>query len=169
MCVTGESADALRVQDASAAASLAAVTQLDAVLHGLSLPPEHVVTVFEAILRRGVSPRGAVPLDSLLEVPLESVHAMRGANLIELRQGNVVGWEDYAELVPLKGVPYVCAPSPLARESMALVLAKLQRGSLSAGPSGHAAGNVGASGADVAAQPPPSSPRSAPSPAPTAC
>ena len=128
--VTDAPADVLEVHDASAVASLAASTQLRTVLHNLSLPPEHVATVFEAILRHGVSPRGAVPLESLRKVPLECIHAMRGANLIELRQGNVVGWEEYAELLPLKGVPYVCAPSPLARESMALVLAQLQKGSL---------------------------------------
>ena len=70
LCATDAPAHLLAVKDASAVASLAGASSLYEMLHELSLPPEHVATVFDAILRRGVSPRGAVPLDSSLGVPL---------------------------------------------------------------------------------------------------
>ncbi len=111
-------------------AALAAAPCVVAALDALSLQPRHVAAVFAAITTRGVSPRGAVPLDTLVAagVPLATLHAMRAANLIELRQGNTVdGHNEYAELAPLSGKPYVCAPCPLARESMARVTWRLKR------------------------------------------
>ena len=98
-------------------------------LNALSLQPRAVAAVFEAITQRGASPRGAVTLDSLVAagVPQSEVYAMRAANLVELRQGNTVdGHDEYNELEPLAGTPYVCATRPLARESMARVLEKLR-------------------------------------------
>jgi hypothetical protein len=53
--------------------------------------------------------------------PRAALFAMREANLVELRSNDAAGGEEYAELVGLT-MPYVCAPCPLARESMAAVL-----------------------------------------------
>lgn len=95
-------------------------------LNALSLQPRAVAAVFEAITQRGASP---VTLDSLVAAgaPQSEVYAMRAANLVELRQGNTVdGHDEYDELEPLAGTPYVCATRPLARESMARVLKKLR-------------------------------------------
>lgn len=119
------------MEDSSAVATLAAAEpdRLLVMLDALSLQPRAVASVFEAITQRGASPRGAVTLDSLVAagVPQSEVYAMRAANLVELRQGNTVdGHDEYDELEPLAGTPYVCATRPLARESMARVLKKLR-------------------------------------------
>jgi hypothetical protein len=82
------------------------------------------------------APRGAVPLAAhpagCVRRPSrpwsEAVHALRAANLIELRVNESVDGEDYAELSVLGTPPhpYVCAPCPLARESMAQVVRQLR-------------------------------------------
>ena len=51
---------------------------------------------------------------------------MEVANLVEIRQYDIAGGAEYEELRALARAPYVCAPRPLARESMALVLASLR-------------------------------------------
>jgi hypothetical protein len=109
-------------------ATLAVTPRVEAALQALSLERGHVASVFEAITTRGVSPRGAVALGALVAagVPLEAVHAMRAANLVELRHGNSVDGHEYAELAPLVGAAYVCAPCPLARESMVCVAERLR-------------------------------------------
>ena len=91
-----------------------------------------MLTVLDAILSRGVSPRGAVPLASLLpHVPQAQLSAMEAANLVEVRRHAVMGGPDYPELRQLPPGAYVLAPSPLARVSMAAavqLLRTLRRG-----------------------------------------
>lgn len=116
------------MQDTSPVAALAAEECLISALDALSLQPHAVAAVFAAITASSLSPRGAVALDNLVAsgVPLTAVYAMRAANLVELRQGNTVdGHEEYKELVPV-GLPYVCAPCPLARESMTRITERLR-------------------------------------------
>ena len=120
------------VDDASAVAALVAAP--DAVLAAHGLEAQHVLTVLEAILSRGVSPRGAVPLASLLpHVPQAQLSAMEAANLVEVRRHAVMGGPDYPELRQLPPGAYVLAPSPLARVSMAAavqLLRTLRRGEI---------------------------------------
>ena len=124
----GAAQTSLVVKDTSACAELAQAPELALALLA-EVDRHQLLTVFEAILREGVSPRGAVPLEALHRkgVPTAAVHALRAANLVELRENGSVGGEEYAELAPLQEVPYVCAPCPLARESMASVTAQLRR------------------------------------------
>lgn len=117
------------MKDTSSVAALAAKPALTPALEALGLHPPHVARVFEAISARGVSPRGAVSIEMLLAegVSLAAIHAMRSANFLELRQENTVdAVDEYAELATLAGAPYVCAPRPLARGSMARVAARLR-------------------------------------------
>ncbi len=113
------------VADASPVAALAAAP--DAFLAAHALAPQHVTAVFEAIITRGVSARGGVALGSLLErVPQAQLRAMETANLVEVRRYGVAGGVDYDELRALAPGAYVCAPCPLARESMAAVVSMLR-------------------------------------------
>ena len=115
------------VYDVSSVAALASSTELHSTLAALGLDPQHVSTVFEAILR-GVSARGAVPLANLAAggVPLKQVRAMEVANLVEIRRYDMAGGVDYDELRAIAPAAYVCAPRPLARESMAQLLTMLR-------------------------------------------
>ena len=124
----GEASQLMLVKDTSPVAALASAKHVMSALGALSLQPHAVEAVFKAITTTGVSPRGAVPLDKLVAsgVPRDAVHVMRAANLVELRDGNTVdGHDEYEELASLGGAPYVCAPCPLARESMARVVERL--------------------------------------------
>jgi hypothetical protein len=86
-----------------------------------------VLTVLDAIITRGVSLRGAVPLASLLpQVPTAQLSAMEVANLIEVRRHAVLGGVDYPELRQLPPGAYVLAPCPLARESMGAAVSWLR-------------------------------------------
>ena len=113
------------VADKSAVAAL--VAKPDAILAQHGLEAQHVLTVFQAITSRGVSPRGAVPLESMLPpVPELQLSAMEAANLIEVRRHAVLGDFDYAALRELPPGTYVVAPCPLARESMAKAVTLLR-------------------------------------------
>ena len=113
------------VADASAVAVFVAAPDAALVAHGLEA--QHVLTVLDAITTRGVSPRGAVPLASLLpQVPTAQLSAMEAANLIEVRRHAVLGGVDYSELRQLPPGAYVLAPCPLARESMGAAVSWLR-------------------------------------------
>ena len=59
-------------------------------------------------------------------MPLKQVRAMEVANLVEIRRYDMAGGIDYDELRALAPAAYVCAPRPLARESMAQLLTMLR-------------------------------------------
>ena len=102
-------------------------TKLDTQLASLKLDPKHIVALFKAIVNDGVSPRGAVLLSDLVDnggVPEAEIYRMGSLGLIEIREGNPEVL-DYSELKSLNGEAYVCAPSPLARESMLKVVKRL--------------------------------------------
>ena len=114
------------VADESAVAALAVYPE--AMLAQYGLETQHVLTVFQAIIKRGVSPRGAVPLASLWPpVPGAQLRTMVAANLVEVRYRAVMGGVDYPALRELPPGAYVVAPCPLARESMALAVTSLTR------------------------------------------
>ena len=113
------------VVDASAVAAF--VDAPEAALEAHGLEARHVLTVLDAIITRGVSLRGAVPLASLLpQVPTAQLSAMEVANLIEVRRHAVLGGVDYPELRQLPPGAYVLAPCPLARESMGAAVSWLR-------------------------------------------
>jgi hypothetical protein len=102
-------------------------TKLDTQLASLKLDSKHIVALFKAIVNDGVSPRGAVLLSDLVDntgIPEAEIYRMGSLGLIEIREGNPEVL-DYSELKNLNGEAYVCAPSPLARESMLKVVKRL--------------------------------------------
>ena len=102
-------------------------TKLDTQLSSLKLDPKHIMGLFKAIVNDGVSPRGAVSLSELVDnagIPEAEIYRMGSLGLIEVREANPEVL-DYSELKSLNGEAYVCAPSPLARESMLKVVKRL--------------------------------------------
>ena len=115
------------ITDRSKLQSLAA--KLDTKLKQYKLDSKHVSTVFRAIAFHGTSPRGAVTFSELVDrlgVPEATIYQMAKLQLVEVRSANPE-LLDYAELKAFKGEVYVCAISPLARESMANVVKRLDK------------------------------------------
>ena len=100
-------------------------------LRSMGIDPADVLQTFRAIIQSTQSPRGAVLQETLLRscngrfMSPDALHRMAKNNLIEERSGNPA-MLDYSELLPLSNTDYVCAPSPLARVSMAKVVKKLE-------------------------------------------
>lgn len=102
-------------------------TKLDTQLSSLKIDPKHIMGLFKAIVNDGISPRGAVSLSELVDnagIPEAEIYRMGSLGLIEVREMNPEVL-DYAELKNTNGEAYVCAPSPLARESMLKVVKRL--------------------------------------------
>jgi len=102
-------------------------TKLDTQLSSLKIDPKHIMGLFKAIVNDGISPRGAVSLSELVDnagIPEAEIYRMGSLGLIEVRETNPEVL-DYAELKSTNGEAYVCAPSPLARESMLKVVKRL--------------------------------------------
>lgn len=117
----------IHISDRSRLQSLTA--KLDTQLKDLSLDPTHLLQVFRTIVYEGISPRGAVSLTDLVDtigVPEAEIFRMASMGLIEVREGNPV-LMDYPELKFFQGEAYVCAPTPLSRESMLRVVNRLEK------------------------------------------
>ena len=137
----------VHISDRSRLQSLTA--KLDTQLQELNLDSKHLLKVFRAIVYEGVSPRGAVSLTDLVDtmgVPEAEVFRMASLGLIEVRVGNPELIDYYELKIFQGGEAYVCAPSPLSRESMFRVVNRLEKRIGRGGGGGSGGGGGGGGG-----------------------